>query len=276
MSTSLVQLRAISRVLPRRCGHALQIQSQLQGRIQTAAARTWRQQNQALLRRHASSSPQPSSTGSAGPKTSSSQQAGAGKTGQLAYPEKLVIFHAGTGKITFLACLKLTTLFSVVFFTAIVAPSYVQSDDELALLKTAGVVACGIVPALFVAWSTGPFVTTIRLHLPPFARVSEEALRRFGRTHQTASTGSTLDIVTLSLIGRPRMVSVPLADLKPTNARLGMVNYTTSSSATKGKGQKGEKKQFNIQPGNNSLKNGWLWRDIAEAIDRRAVQTSKK
>lgn len=48
-----------------------------------------------------------------------------------AYPENLVIYHAGTGRTTFIACLKLTTIFVFVFFGLVVTPAYLKSDHPL-------------------------------------------------------------------------------------------------------------------------------------------------
>ena len=43
-------------------------------------------------------------------------------------PERLCLYHAGTGKITFLACLRLTTLFIFIFFGFVVAPAYYEKE----------------------------------------------------------------------------------------------------------------------------------------------------
>lgn len=42
--------------------------------------------------------------------------------------ERLLIYHAGTGRITFLAMVKVTTLFLGAFFTFIVVPGYVKAE----------------------------------------------------------------------------------------------------------------------------------------------------
>lgn len=52
-------------------------------------------------------------------------------TTHTAYPENLVIYHAGTGRTTFIACLKLTTIFIFVFFGLVVTPAYVKSEHPL-------------------------------------------------------------------------------------------------------------------------------------------------
>lgn len=42
--------------------------------------------------------------------------------------ERLLIYHAGTGRITFLAMVKVTTLFLGAFFTFIVVPGYIKAE----------------------------------------------------------------------------------------------------------------------------------------------------
>lgn len=42
--------------------------------------------------------------------------------------ERLLIYHAGTGRITFLAMFKVTTLFLGAFFTFIAVPGYVKAE----------------------------------------------------------------------------------------------------------------------------------------------------
>ncbi|KAL9570077.1 hypothetical protein ACKAV7_005798 [Fusarium commune] len=55
---------------------------------------------------------------------------------EFALPEKLIIYHAGTGRITFMAMLKITTLFLGAFFCFVVAPSYIKAEKPE--LLTAG------------------------------------------------------------------------------------------------------------------------------------------
>jgi hypothetical protein len=54
----------------------------------------------------------------------------------IVFPEKLVIYHAGSGRVVFLAFLKLTTIFVCAFFCAVVVPSYVRAGKPY--LETAG------------------------------------------------------------------------------------------------------------------------------------------
>lgn len=45
--------------------------------------------------------------------------------------ERLLIYHAGTGRTTFLAMLKVTTLFVGAFFCFIAVPSYIKAEKSV-------------------------------------------------------------------------------------------------------------------------------------------------
>ncbi|KAL2158031.1 hypothetical protein VTH06DRAFT_4841 [Thermothelomyces fergusii] len=194
-----------------------------------------------------------------------------------AYPERLLIYHAGTGKTTFLACLKLTTLFVFGFFDMIVVPIYISAGEPL--MKTAGVALCGLVPAAFVAWTTAPFVAAMHLHLPAYARWSPAILRRFARA---APPSTRLDVTTMSLIGKPRVSSMTLADLRPVPARaprprLGTVNYardTARLDAARPWWRFRAVAHFSVQDDGaveRRVRTGWVWADIRDGIEKRAA-----
>jgi hypothetical protein len=46
------------------------------------------------------------------------------------YPERLLIYHAGTGRTVFIGCLKVTTIFVFGFFSLVAAPSHFYAPDE--------------------------------------------------------------------------------------------------------------------------------------------------
>ncbi|KAF3348701.1 Transcription factor ACEII [Verticillium dahliae VDG2] len=87
------------------------------------------------------------------------------KPGTPPIPEHLLIYHAGTSRITFLALWKITSLFLFAFFTLIAAPSYArrasQTPDEAAdattdpqaaqktYLQAAGLALCGVIPLVY-------------------------------------------------------------------------------------------------------------------------------
>ncbi len=45
-----------------------------------------------------------------------------------AFPERLCVYHAGTVRTTFLASLKLSTIFIFVFFGFVVTPAYFKKE----------------------------------------------------------------------------------------------------------------------------------------------------
>ncbi|KAI1432162.1 hypothetical protein GGR50DRAFT_675670 [Xylaria sp. CBS 124048] len=143
---------------------------------------------------------------------------------------RFLIYHAGSGRISFLACLKITTLFIFTFFGFVVTPAYYQKEGLSPTVMRAAVSA--IVPVVFVAYITSPFVLFMHLRLPPIARHSEETMRRYLQTVvKTMPPEAELEITTMSLIAKPRVSVVRLAELRPVNKRFGVVNLTRDTAA---------------------------------------------
>ncbi|KAM0563002.1 hypothetical protein ACHAPJ_001845 [Fusarium lateritium] len=193
-------------------------------------------------------------------------------------PERLIIYHAGTGRTTFMAMLKITTLFMGAFFCFIVAPSYIKAGKPE--WSTASVVLCGIVPILFVAYTTSPFVTHIHIHLPPYARTSRAILERFVKTLPPTTP---LTLTTMSAISKPRYSSLQAGDLSPVRRRFGLINYvrdTKEENAKRswymfravGKFYVQDKRplpRVRYQKKKDKV-DGWIWDVIKERIDKRA------
>jgi hypothetical protein len=134
------------------------------------------------------------------------------------------------------------------------------------------VALCGAVPLAFVGYCTAPFVALIHVRLPPFARQSREMLGRFARN----APGSTrLDVTTMSIVGRPRTSVVAVSDLYPVRRRFGMVNYARDSADAgppppRWRLQRPSADKFSIQGhGAENVSNGWVWKEIANGIERR-------
>ncbi|CAK7273962.1 hypothetical protein SEPCBS119000_005926 [Sporothrix epigloea] len=146
-----------------------------------------------------------------------------------AVPERLLIYHAGTGRTTFLACLKVTTVFGLAFFTFLVAPAYIIADKPL--WQILGIVSCGIVPFIVASYTSSPFVVFVHLRLPAYARHPDrELLRRFVRN---PPAGTQLDFTTMNLVGRPRLATVAISDLAPAHKRLGIVNLIDTQASAR-------------------------------------------
>ncbi|KAK0379283.1 hypothetical protein CLIM01_03349 [Colletotrichum limetticola] len=273
------------------------------------------QNQQCSLRRPFASAPPPPTTApravTTPPKPNSAGAGGsAGPRAGNPLPERLLIYHAGTGRTAFLAFWKITTVFSCVFFCFVAAPSYVRAEDKT-LTEAAGcklltpytiahiltpdpVAACGIIPFLFVAYTSAPFVTYIYLRLPPYARQSRALLERYVRTLPPTAQ---LEIGTMGLATRPRLTAVTAAELRPVAAdsgplatRLGIVTHTKDVSALMAK-----RRWYHYRPvgqfGINSVEaggktsssgssgggkgashgvnDGWVWNIVRESLGKR-------
>ncbi|KHE90014.1 hypothetical protein GE21DRAFT_758 [Neurospora crassa] len=170
------------------------------------------------------------------------------KAPNLEYPERLLIYNAGKGKIIFIALLKLTTVLIFSAFGLFVAPAYIVNGSPLAGVA---IFTCGLTPFLFLAHSSRPFVAQIHLtKLPPYARLSSDVLLRFARSLPPQSA-SRLEFVTMSLIGKPRVSSIAISDIRPVpSSQKGLfkkVNFVrvdqtpASSTITEAKGKSSSK-----------------------------------
>ncbi|KAI1647144.1 uncharacterized protein F4817DRAFT_316236 [Daldinia loculata] len=187
------------------------------------------------------------------------------QTPRFAYPENLCVYHAGTGRITFLACLKISTLFIFAFFGFVVTPTYFNREGlSPTVLRTT---LSAIIPLVFVAYTTSPFVSFIHMRLPPVARQSEDMLRRFARA---IPANTELDITTMSFIAKPRVSRVKLSDLRPVSRRFGIVNLARDTSAENAARRWYRFRavgDFNAQ-GSTATRAPWVWESILNAIQK--------
>ncbi|KAI0187843.1 hypothetical protein EV127DRAFT_482990 [Xylaria flabelliformis] len=186
-------------------------------------------------------------------------------TPNYTYPSQLCVYHAGTGRITFLASLKLSTLFIFAFFGFVVTPAYYQNEGlSPDVVRTA---LCAVVPLAFVAYTTSPFVTFIHMRLPPFARQSEDMLRRYVRT---LPPQTELNVTTMSIIAKPRISTVKLSDLAPVSRRFGIVNLardTASENAIRKWYMFPTVGNFNVQRASGTSKAPWVWDAIWNSVN---------
>ncbi|KAI0452474.1 hypothetical protein F5B21DRAFT_332865 [Xylaria acuta] len=207
---------------------------------------------------------QTTSTRTAGPEAASKPP-----TPNHIYGPKLCVYHAGTGRITFLACLKLSTLFIFAFFGFVVTPAYYQKEGlSPTVTRTA---LCAVVPLVFVAYTTSPFVTFIHMRLPPFARQSEDMLRRYART---LPSHTELEITTMSVIAKPRVSTVKLSDLAPVSRRFGIVNMArdaAADNATRKWYMFRAVGNFNAQRASGTSKAPWVWDAIWNKVNTKTL-----
>lgn len=208
-------------------------------------------------------------------------------------PVNVLIYHAGTARTTFLALLKVTSLFVGAFFCGIVVPAYVTSDKPY--VDTAQMLACGLIPPVFVAISTAAFVTHIHVRVPQ-RLVSQgpssllAAGRRKGAADSALSPDTTVVLTTMSLIAKPRRTAFPLRELEPSRRRFGLVNYVRDQPAASVVEDAARRKwyhwrpvkQFYVQearpvrkvryeePKKNAVQ-GWLWEHIRERLEKGRI-----
>lgn len=127
---------------------------------------------------------------------------------KFVYPERLLIYHAGTGRTVFLSFIKLSGIFLIIFTGLFVAPAYYFSPLEptyLAFVYLAG--SC--IPLAIMTFTAPPFVTYVHLKLPVWARHSAARLQRY--TQALPST-SELDVTSLKWIW-PRVTRLSAGEL---------------------------------------------------------------
>jgi len=132
-----------------------------------------------------------------------------GKTGATSgYPERLLIYDAGTGRTVFLSVFKLTAIFIFIAGAGFFAPHYYY--DPASPAGSAGlIVLVGAIPLILMSFTTAPFVTYVHLTLPSWARMSAARLHRLA---ENLPASAVLDVTTLRWIW-PRVTRLTAGEL---------------------------------------------------------------
>ncbi|RDW82539.1 hypothetical protein BP6252_03651 [Coleophoma cylindrospora] len=180
----------------------------------------------------------------------------------------MLIYHAGTGRAVFIGCMKVTTVFIFTFFTLIVAPIHFYSDEQPNWVAPA-VTLSGLLPLVFVAYTTKPFVTYVHLLLPQFARQSRELLFRYAKA---LPKDAVLEITTMNSFGKPVVSRVKIGELFPSKARFGLANYsrdTTKINKSRPWWMGKAVGEFGIHGGKGKIKEGGVWEIVRSHIEKR-------
>lgn len=170
-------------------------------------------------------------------------------------PVNMLIYHAGTGRTTFLALIKVTSLLVGAFFLLLVGPAYAVRGQPP--LETAQMLVLGLTPAVFVALTTAPFVTHIHLRVPRGVSTHRIALERFmaGRVGVGKETGvgalsddTVVTVTTMSLIAKPRQSIMPLGQFVSERQRMGLVNYVRRQPAVEAARDAEARKWYHWRP----------------------------
>ncbi|KAE8443534.1 hypothetical protein EG329_001774 [Mollisiaceae sp. DMI_Dod_QoI] len=183
------------------------------------------------------------------------------------FPERLLIYHSGTGRTVFLGCLKVTTIFIFSFFCLVVAPTHFYAEEQPKWVA-GGVLLSGIIPMLSVAYMTSPFVTYIHLRIPAFARNSREMLMRYSKN---LPKDAELDITTMNFIGKPRVARVKVAELYPVKERFGLANYgrDTEKANEKRPFWMGKAVRiFGVHSTKSQVKESGVWENVKANIEK--------
>lgn len=141
------------------------------------------------------------------------------------------------------------------------------------------VALCGIIPILFVAYTTSPFVTHIHIHLPPYARTSKAILERYVKA---SPANADLTFTTMSAIAKPRYSNLKAGNLVPTQKRFGLINYvrdTAEENAKRkwynfravGKFYVQERSSVKVRYAKKKdMVDGWIWDAIKEKVGKNA------
>lgn len=141
-------------------------------------------------------------------------------------PERILIYHGGTGKIILLGMLRVTTIFIFGVSVLVVAPAFFASDFPW--YTAPAIVVGGALPLVFVAYTSAPFVNYIHLALPVAARRSREQALQYAKNLPPIAT---LYINTMKFTTIPRQTEVRLADLVPDKSFLRPVSFRNKNPA---------------------------------------------
>lgn len=82
---------------------------------------------------------------------------------------------------------------------------------------------------IFVTYTTKPYVSSVRIKLPGFARRSRDQLRQWV---QRLPPTTEIALTTMWLSGRPCVSRMLLSDLRETKARWGIANLARASKSS--------------------------------------------
>jgi len=189
------------------------------------------------------------------------------------YPERLLIYHAGTGRTAFIGCMKVTTIMIFGFFSLLIAPSHLLHSIEGSPIWFAPTaVFFGVAPMVFFTALSKPYVTYIHLRVPPFARNSSELLSRFSKN---PPKDTKIELTTLNLIGMQQVTRVLVSDLVPFKRRFSLANYALLAEKIERtkklpwwKGMPLTK--YAVLGGAGKVREAGLWENISKVIQRRA------
>ncbi|TAQ84029.1 hypothetical protein B7494_g7641 [Chlorociboria aeruginascens] len=121
---------------------------------------------------------------------------------------------------------------------------------------------------VFIAYISSPFVNSIHLKVPHYARFSREILLRYSKS---LPKNAEIDITTLNFIGKPRRTLIKVPDLFPAKERFGLVTFVRDTKEIN-RGRPWWKtravRQFGIYEDIGKTREGWSWENIAKTVKK--------
>ncbi|PTU24074.1 hypothetical protein P175DRAFT_0469704 [Aspergillus ochraceoroseus IBT 24754] len=184
-------------------------------------------------------------------------------------PERILIYHGGTGRTIFLGMLRITTIFLFGVSCLVVAPAFMSSDFPSYLAPA--VVVGGALPMLFISYTSAPFVNFVHLAIPVFARRSREQAIQYAKNLPPTAT---LYINTMKFTTIPRQTEVRLGDLVADKALIRPVSFRNQNPAPlpwwRGKALRQFYTSEKSKPGRESSTfYPELWGDVYKQIQNR-------
>ncbi|CAG8950967.1 hypothetical protein HYFRA_00006364 [Hymenoscyphus fraxineus] len=204
------------------------------------------------------------------PASSSKPKAKAGSWEKV-FPERLIIYHAGTFQSTFVACANVTSIFVFGAFCGLIAPNLFLYDPDIPPWVAPTIFISGLIPPIVAMYVSRPFVCFIHLRLPPYARASRELMLRFAKT---LPKDAVLDITTIKMFGSKRINQVKVSELYPIQGRLKLANYgrdVSMANAERPWWMPRALSRFNVHTKKETkIPGGEAWPLIAATIAKRA------
>ncbi|KAK6502830.1 hypothetical protein TWF481_007873 [Arthrobotrys musiformis] len=145
------------------------------------------------------------------------------------YPTSLCLFTAGRRTI-YISCMKLASCYPFLLTVFYLGPNLTLNWPALYTIPlaqehpniTAAVILTLTALPMGMFYLAAPYVTHIFIKIPPYARISKQAVMQWAKTGLTPDT--KLRLFTMRFLGRPKLVEVPLGQLRVCRKRLGCVN----------------------------------------------------
>ncbi|KAK6534488.1 hypothetical protein TWF281_005810 [Arthrobotrys megalospora] len=148
---------------------------------------------------------------------------------KFVYPSSLCLYTAGR-RTVWVGCMKLASCYPFLLTVFYLGPNlqlnwpalytYPLAQQHPNITAAAILTLTALPMGMF--YLAAPYVTHMFIKIPPYARVSKAAVMSWVKTGLTPET--KLRLFTMRTLGRPKLVEVPLGELRFCKKRLGCVN----------------------------------------------------